>query len=727
MHIMKSTNNTNKMITTSTSTTTNKTTTTTTKIIIIIYVLLLLSLLSKTTTSLLSKRKQQLLLSSQSKIIILPYNINNNNKRNLQKKEKIKSYNNNKKNLLINRILTIHRNGGASSDDDKSNKSGGNDNNNDSINNNISIEIYDSDEDDNDDDDIIMNNSNNIIELNPNYKIKKKTKKPNKKKLKRKKYTSSLSYNNNILYHYYNSTKTKLFLLKNITSSIIIEKNNKYNNKNIILYGIILYLILQQSLFKKTKQNNNNKSSQFLSILFKNMIILSTDPIKLMKFLLFTDIIKKVIFLDNTNINNSKNALYIPNIYQTLSFERIHLRQTQNILAYKRVLDLSSSSSYNNNNKKKKLLFLPPLITKYNNNTNTKSHYYQYPINILYYGLSYLKNYTRNKFYNYNDNNKLLSKKNNKKENNNNTIFIIEFKDLPPNKLSNQLLHLQQSIDFLLQLPSSNNNTTNTTEVIIQLTSQGGTVSDYGLASYYISTLTKQKQKQQKYNVTIFIDTIAASGGYLMACQGNTIYATPSSIVGSIGVITQSINFYHLLNKFGIYNQVFRSNISKAPITSFGPIHNDSEIIMQRLITRVYDYFCYVVQEQRYCNNNNNTTIDIDILKENIFNGDIFLGYEALKYNLIDGIMSSEEYIQNKIMDGYNVLKIVKVDNRHLSNRFFNNIFPWSNNNNQFDSSSNNYDIYSFIINIIWKNKFFISILRFIHILFIEFFFNFFG
>ena len=236
---------------------------------------------------------------------------------------------------------------------------------------------------------------------------------------------------------------------------------------------------------------------------------------------------------------------------------------------------------------------------------------------------------------------------------------------------------------IFLQLSNNNASNTELPEIIIQVTSQGGPVSEYGLASYALSTL----RKNYNNTITIFIDTVAASGGYLLACQGNKIYATPSSIVGSIGVLSQSINFYKLLDKFGIYNKVFRSDNAKSPITPLGPIPDNGEEIMQRLIDRIHVYFKKIVQEQPRRQQQDNTTA-MDDIEDIIYNGDVFLGEQALEYNLIDGIMSSEEYITDKINNGYNIYKIIPIDHRNRHALLLNSLLSSFNNDLVSSSSS---------------------------------------
>ena len=88
-------------------------------------------------------------------------------------------------------------------------------------------------------------------------------------------------------------------------------------------------------------------------------------------------------------------------------------------------------------------------------------------------------------------------------------------------------------------------------KVLVKVESKGGMVHTYGLAASQLKRLT-----DNNVDLTIAIDTVAASGGYLMACVAQNIIAAPFAIVGSIGVIAQAPNFNRLLDKFNIdYNE----------------------------------------------------------------------------------------------------------------------------------------------------------------------------
>ncbi|MDP5192063.1 protease SohB, partial [Rheinheimera baltica] len=102
-------------------------------------------------------------------------------------------------------------------------------------------------------------------------------------------------------------------------------------------------------------------------------------------------------------------------------------------------------------------------------------------------------------------------------------------------------------------------------EVLLRLESGGGVVHGYGLAASQLDRL-----RQQQINLTVAIDKVAASGGYMMACIGNTILAAPFAIVGSIGVIAQIPNFNKLLKKHDVDFEQFTAGEFKRTITLFG-------------------------------------------------------------------------------------------------------------------------------------------------------------
>ncbi|GIR93118.1 MAG: hypothetical protein CM15mP93_13050 [Thiotrichaceae bacterium] len=129
-----------------------------------------------------------------------------------------------------------------------------------------------------------------------------------------------------------------------------------------------------------------------------------------------------------------------------------------------------------------------------------------------------------------------LKQQKSKKQNNSKKLFILDFVG---NIKASEVESLREEITAIILASESSND-----EVLIRLENAGGTVHEHGLAASQILRLKKNKIK-----VTISVDKVAASGGYMMACTGNKILAAPFSIIGSIGVIAQIPNLNRLLKE----------------------------------------------------------------------------------------------------------------------------------------------------------------------------------
>ena len=99
-------------------------------------------------------------------------------------------------------------------------------------------------------------------------------------------------------------------------------------------------------------------------------------------------------------------------------------------------------------------------------------------------------------------------------------------------------------------------------EVVLRLESPGGMVHTYGLAASQLTRITKQGVP-----LTIVVDAVAASGGYMMACIGTKILAAPFAIIGSIGVVAQLPNFHRLLKKNDVDFEMFTAGEHKRTVT----------------------------------------------------------------------------------------------------------------------------------------------------------------
>jgi serine protease SohB len=170
-------------------------------------------------------------------------------------------------------------------------------------------------------------------------------------------------------------------------------------------------------------------------------------------------------------------------------------------------------------------------------------------------------------------------------------------------------------------------------EVLLRLESGGGVVHGYGLAASQLDRLRKRN-----IALTVAIDKVAASGGYMMACIGNTILAAPFAIVGSIGVIAQLPNFNKLLKKNHVDFEQFTAGEYKRTVTLFGENSDKGRQKFQRELEATHQLFKHFVQQHR-------TQLDIDA----VATGEHWFGYQALPLKLVDKIQTSDDYLMAQI------------------------------------------------------------------------------
>lgn len=124
---------------------------------------------------------------------------------------------------------------------------------------------------------------------------------------------------------------------------------------------------------------------------------------------------------------------------------------------------------------------------------------------------------------------------------------------------ASQVESLREEVSTVLAVASDKD------EVVIRITSPGGTVNGYGLAASQL-----QRIRDRNLKLTVCIDKVAASGGYLMACVAQQIIAAPFAILGSIGVVAQMPNFHKLLKKNNIDVELMTAGEYKRTLTVFG-------------------------------------------------------------------------------------------------------------------------------------------------------------
>jgi len=172
-------------------------------------------------------------------------------------------------------------------------------------------------------------------------------------------------------------------------------------------------------------------------------------------------------------------------------------------------------------------------------------------------------------------------------------------------------------------------------EILLKLESPGGLVHTYGLASSQL-----QRIRDKGIPLTIAVDTVAASGGYMMACIGNKILAAPFAILGSIGVVAQLPNFHRLLKKNDVDFELFTAGEHKRTVTMFGENTDKGKQKFVEELEDTHDLFKSWVNEHR-------PQIDID----KVATGEIWYGQRAIEQNLIDEIKTSDEYLMSAWKD----------------------------------------------------------------------------
>ncbi|MCV4341004.1 protease SohB [Pseudomonas capsici] len=169
-------------------------------------------------------------------------------------------------------------------------------------------------------------------------------------------------------------------------------------------------------------------------------------------------------------------------------------------------------------------------------------------------------------------------------------------------------------------------------EVVLRLESGGGMVHSYGLASSQLARI-----RQAGIPLTICIDKVAASGGYMMACIGNKIISAPFAILGSIGVVAQLPNVNRLLKKHDIDFEVLTAGEYKRTLTVFGENTEKGREKFQQDLDITHDLFKGFVASYR-------PQLSID----EVATGEVWLGMAALEKQLVDELQTSDQYLAER-------------------------------------------------------------------------------
>ena len=201
---------------------------------------------------------------------------------------------------------------------------------------------------------------------------------------------------------------------------------------------------------------------------------------------------------------------------------------------------------------------------------------------------------------------------------------------------------LREAINLILATAESSD------EVLIRLESPGGTVNGYGLCASELERL-----KAKKIHLTVAVDEIAASGGYLMGSVADKIIAAPFAYIGSIGVVVEFPNFNKVLKKYDVEYEQLTVGEYKRTISTWGENTDEAREHVKEQMTMIQTAFKQHVKKHR-------PNIDID----KIANGDHWLAQDALALGLVDEIKTSDEYIMDKLAEMDVVVKVAFLEKK---------------------------------------------------------------
>ena len=185
--------------------------------------------------------------------------------------------------------------------------------------------------------------------------------------------------------------------------------------------------------------------------------------------------------------------------------------------------------------------------------------------------------------------------------------------------------------------------------VAISINSPGGSP----VQSHLIHDLIKDESKKNNKKVIIFAEDVAASGGYLIACAGDEIYANQSSIIGSIGVIYSSFGFKDLIQKIGVQRRVYTAGKNKSTLDPFLDEKKEDIERLKNIQLDLHKDFIDVVEKSR----------SIKLKKESgieLFSGEFWSGRKALELGLIDGIGNANKILKEKFGEKIIIKKFEK-------------------------------------------------------------------
>lgn len=214
-----------------------------------------------------------------------------------------------------------------------------------------------------------------------------------------------------------------------------------------------------------------------------------------------------------------------------------------------------------------------------------------------------------------------LSKEARARKKTNQKIYVLDFKG---DMAASAVESLREEITLLLSTAKAGRD-----RVIVRLESPGGMVHGYGLAAAQLVRL-----REAGFHVTICVDKVAASGGYMMACIANEVLSAPFAIVGSIGVVAQVPNFNRLLKENKIDFELYTAGQYKRTVTMFGENTEEGKTKFEEELQQTHALFKHFVEKYRP-----------QLNVEKVATGEHWYGQDALDLNLVDKLQTSDEYL----------------------------------------------------------------------------------
>ena len=185
--------------------------------------------------------------------------------------------------------------------------------------------------------------------------------------------------------------------------------------------------------------------------------------------------------------------------------------------------------------------------------------------------------------------------------------------------------------------------------VAISINSPGGSP----VQSHLIYSYIRKQAKKNKKKVLVFAEDVAASGGYLIACAGDEIYANSSSIVGSIGVIYSAFGLQDLIKKAGIQRRIYTAGKNKSTLDPFVEEKQEDIERLKKIQLDLHSDFIKVVEDSR------STKLKKD-KNPDLFTGEFWSGSKAKDLGLIDGLGNADEILKEKFGEDVVIKKFEK-------------------------------------------------------------------